>query len=130
MGVTVKAKVKRNEKNIGKVKEAAQVALEKAARGILQDVQNSGTIPFKSGELNNNLTRVIETGNRKHIRIISDGPYARRLYFNPGYKFHRTADHANAGAFWFEPYIKGAKRKMLKEKFTAHLKQESGGVIK
>ena len=55
------------------------------------------------------------------VSIISDTPYARRLYYHPEYNFNKK-NNPNAGGLWFEPYINGNKKDYAKKVFTRYLR--------
>ena len=55
------------------------------------------------------------------VSVVSDTPYARRLYFHPEYKF-RKDKNANAGAEWFEPYLTGNKKQFARNSFARIMK--------
>ncbi len=76
------------------------------------DLQHSQTMPFDTGALQNTKTFVDDKNVKKGVvRIVSEGPYARRLYFHPEYNFQKT-NNPKAGGMWFSPYISGNKKKM------------------
>lgn len=115
------AALKQIEKNM-------QQALVKTADVVKTDLQQSQTMPFgetktrkgkieKSGAMQNLSTFVDESDaiNNK-VTIISDTPYARRMYFHPEYNFLKTYN-PNAGGEWFEPYINGDKKEMVIKTF-------------
>lgn len=111
--------------NTGTLKEIerkAQGALIKTADAVKSDLIKSQTMPFESGALQNRSTFVDDSDVRKGIvRIVSDTPYARRLYFHPEYDF-RTDGNPYAGGEWFEPYISGDKKKKVSEIYGRFLK--------
>ena len=84
-------------------------------------------MPFDSGQLQNRSTFVddseVDSGK---VFVVSDTPYARRLYFHPEYKFS-TRDNPNAGGAWFEPYISGAKKDYAKKVFARFMQNSLGG---
>ncbi len=103
-------KVKINHKNLAAIEDIAAQALVKTAYAIKTDVRQSRTMPFETGALQNRSTNVDDSQSKNFkVSIVSDTPYARRLYFHPEYHFNRE-HNKNAGGKWFEPYITGEKQ--------------------
>ena len=137
--IEVEAKFEPNPKFFNLLESAQLTALEQAGTEILTDLQESGTMPFAKGTLQNELT-FLDTSElaKKRVKLVSQGPYARRLYFHPEYNFQRADENdeesigknPNAGAGWFNPYLNGEKRNMLREKYAALLKRRIGKVLK
>lgn len=83
------------------------VALEQTAAALYSDLVLSQTVPFDTGSLQNVLTYPDYTAAKDGIiRLVSTGPYARRLYYHPEYNF-RTDKNPFAGGRWFDPYMAG-----------------------
>lgn len=97
-------------------------ALAETAGDIIADVQAAGTMPFESRHLQNEATYA-DTADKDNglVRLVSDAPYAARLYYHPEYQFSKEVN-AEAGGYWFQPYIDGDKSEMivelLREKLT------------
>lgn len=104
----MKVKVKLNIPNIKGIEKIARESLVDTADVIKTDLQLSQTMPFDTGQLQNRSTYVEEKTKDK-VSIVSDTPYARRLYFHPEYRFKKD-NNKNAGGLWFEPYINGEKK--------------------
>lgn len=118
----MKVKVQLNHKNIAYVKNLANQALKETADLVKSDLEQSQTIPYDTGELQNRSTFVDDSKkNNGKVAIVSDTPYARRLYFHPEYKF-RKDKNANAGAEWFEPYLTGNKKQFARNAFARIMK--------
>ena len=97
-------------------------ALVETADALKSDLQKSQTMPFDTGELQDRKTFVDDSKKKAgKITIVSDGPYARRLYFHPEYKFQKTKNK-NASGIWFDPYIGGNKKKWATKMFAKILK--------
>ena len=108
-----------NYKNLAAIDEIAAQSLIKTADAVKTDVQQSETMPMDTGSLQNRSTFVDKSQAKDlKVMIVSDTPYARRLYFHPEYHFNRE-HNKNAGGKWFEPYIDGTKRTMLNECFKS-----------
>jgi len=91
-------------------------------------------MPFETGALQNRSSFVKDKKKKKsatgkgtyvnksdidnfHVLVVSDQPYARRLYFHPEYNFSKE-ENPNAGAQWFEPYIHGEKKDKVIQTFA------------
>lgn len=123
----MRTEVKLNMKNVQGIEELITKGLIESAETILEDVKDSQTIPFDSGVLQNDSTYVdFSKAQQGEVRIVSDTPYARRLYFHPEYKFNQE-HNPNAGGGWFEPYISGGKKDMAQERFESYIKSRVGG---
>lgn len=122
MKLNTKVKGKINLKNNAMIKQIAIQSLVETADAVKSDLQKSGTMPFKEGELQDrNTDKDDSTKNSGKVSIVSDTPYARRLYFHPEYNF-RKDKNKNAGGAWFEPYINGNKKDFAKKKFAKIMK--------
>ena len=120
----MKAEFKPNEAFLKMLEKAETKALELAIDQLKSDLILSQTVPFDTGTLQNVLT-FIRTKD-KQGDIISQGPYARRLYFHPEYNFRRDKN-PNAGGRWLDPYLKGgAKQNLFREYYRTFLKKELG----
>lgn len=123
----VTSRITLNMARINQLERAKVRALEQTAEAIHTDLVQSQTMPFATGNLQNEST-FVDTSNssRGSVQIVSSTPYARRLYFHPEYKF-RTDENPNAGGEWFEPYLAGgSKQSFAKEKFKEQYKREAG----
>ena len=122
MKLNAKVKGKINLKNNAMIKQIAIQSLVDTADVVKRDLQRSQTMPYDTGELQNRSTFVDNSMKKSgKVTIVSDTPYARRLYFHPEYKFKKDKNK-NAGGAWFEPYIKGNKKDFVKKKFAKIMK--------
>lgn len=120
MKAQVKTKI--NHKGNEYVKKLMKEALAETADALKSDLEQSQTMPFDTGALQNRGTFVDDSKKNKGIvTIVSDGPYARRLYFHPEYNFQKTKNR-NAGGIWFEPYINGNKKQWATKTFAKIMK--------
>lgn len=109
------AALKQIEKNM-------QQALVKTADVVKTDLQQSQTMPFDSGAMQNRSTFIDDSDAGKgNVAIVSDTPYARRLYFHPEYDFQKDRN-PNACGEWFEPYINGEKKDKVVKTFERFAK--------
>lgn len=119
--IEVNASVEISNKFKTRLEKAKQIALERTAYALLDDLRDSGTMPFETGHLQNDSTFV--EIKRLVATIVSATPYARRLYFNPDFNF-RQDKNPNAGGLWFDPYLEGhIKGDYVRETFAHFLKE-------
>lgn len=122
MKLNAKVTSKINTKNNAMIKYIAIQSLVETVDALKSDLQKSGTMPFKEGELQDrNTDKDDSTKNSRKVSIVSDTPYARRLYFHPEYNF-RKDKNKNAGGAWFEPYISGSKKDYARKTFAKIMK--------
>jgi len=120
-------KVTYNAANINRIEADIRKALIKTADAVKTDLQQSQTMPFDSGQLQNRSTFVDDSkASSGKVLVVTDTPYARRLYFHPEYNFS-TEENLNAGGAWFEPYISGAKKDYAKKVFARFMQNSLGG---
>lgn len=118
----MKVSVKIYHKAIESIKEKAKRSLVETADAVKSDLVQSQTMPFDSGALQNRSTFVDDSDIKRNIvRVVSDTPYARRLYFHPEYNYQKT-HNPNAGGQWFQPYIDGNKSEFAKNTFARIMK--------
>lgn len=109
-----------------KIKRIEKAALESAAEVLevmYTDLANSQTMPFDTGDMQNNQTFVESTDTG--AVLITGSPQARRLYYHPEYNFQR-GKNANAGAYWLEPYISGNKKEFVQAEFIEIFRRRAG----
>lgn len=118
----VKVTGKINHQGNEYVKKLMKEVLVETAHALKSDLQKSQTMPFDTGELQNRKTFVDDSKKKAgKITIVSDGPYARRLYFHPEYKFQKTKNK-NASGMWFDPYISGDKKDWASKTYIKFMK--------
>lgn len=107
---TVNSTIKLNFGAIKQLSKNAQIALEKTGDALLTEEKNSEVMPFETGNLQYENTFVdYSNSSNGVVSIISDAPYARRLYFHPEFNFSRDENIA-AGAEWHMPWQAGGTR--------------------
>lgn len=106
------------------LEKAQKIALEQTAQQVYADLVMSQTVPKDTGDLEGILTYPdYSEAERGIARIISMGPYARRLYFHPEFNF-RTDKNPSAGARWLDPYLPGhSKSEYIPTTFAACLRR-------
>lgn len=121
--------VKLNFTNLNAIDALVQSCLEGTVRAVHEDLQQSQTMPLDTGELQDKSTFIDISKLRKgEAGIVSDTPYARRLYHHPEYNFNQE-NNPHAGGEWFEPYISGVKKDYAQKVFE-HLMKKGMSKIK
>ena len=113
----VSSRITINTSRLNELTRAQYDTLAMTADALLTDLQQSNTMPFNTGNLQNDST-FVDDGQKQQgrVSIVSSTPYARRLYFHPEYNFRRTFN-GNAGGKWLEPYISGSKKDKARQIF-------------
>lgn len=121
------SKVIINAGMIKKISQAQVRALEQTAEALHTEIVQAQVMPRDTGTLQNEKTFVDNSDAQRGIsRIISEGPYARRLYFHPEYNF-QTAENPNAKGRWFEDWLPGGKEEdFAPDAFKRFYKKEAG----
>lgn len=111
-----------NNTKLKQINSAATESLILTGEALRNNLIESQTMPFETGHLQNQATFVDSSeANAGKVSVISDTPYARRLYFHPEYNFKKN-NNPNAGGMWFEPYINGNKKDYAKKVFARYLR--------
>lgn len=84
-------------------------ALEMTGAELVRDLRDSHTLPRREGQLTAQTFVDRSDSGEGTVRVVSDTPYARRLYYHPEFNFRKEPNEA-AGAQWFEPYKKGGAK--------------------
>lgn len=121
----MKVTSKINKQFLARYESVAQTNLVKTADEMKTDLVKSQTMPFDLGDLQNKYTFIDDSKKKQNkASIVSDTPYARKLYFHPEYNFQKDKN-PKAGGQWFEPYISGAKKDFAKKTFARFMKRSS-----
>ncbi len=108
--IKVKSTVKMNFPRIRQLEQAQVTALEQTAEALHTEVVQAQVMPFDTGTLQNEGTFVDYSESRQgKVSIISNTPYARRLYFHPEYHF-QTKENPNARGKWYSDWLPGGKK--------------------
>lgn len=122
----VKSTVTINTRRIKELTAAQIKALEMTAEALHTEVVQAQVMPRDSGHLQNDSTFVDYSNSKKGtVSLVSQTPYARRLYFHPEYNFS-TTENSDAQGRWLEPWISGDKKDFCKDTFMALYKQIGG----
>ena len=125
-GITVKM----NPSAVKALKDAQVHAIRETAAKMLAEKIDDQQIPMGEGTLQNVLTFVNDAAaHLGRVNIVSEGPYAARLYFNPQYNFNKESN-TNARGEWWEDWISGEKKDRPDKLFTYFYKEVAGGYIK
>lgn len=107
MGVSSKVTI--NSSRLAELSKAAITALEKTGEALHTEVVQAQVMPRDTGTLQNEKTSVdYSKSSQGRVTLISEGPYARRLYYHPEYNF-QTIENPNAKGRWLEDWMKGGK---------------------
>lgn len=128
----MKVRVTLNKAVIQRISDAAKAAAVDTMEQLCTDLVNSKTMPFASGDMQNNQTFVAVEGEdiingveTYSVSLVTGSPQARRLYYHPEYNFQRGTNK-NAGAYWLEPYISGNKKNFIRDKYTELFRRRAG----
>ena len=126
MAVKVSSTIKLNEAKLKELTRQQYISLAQTADALVTDLRDSQTMPFDTGNLQNDSTFIDDSEKEQgRVSVVSSTPYARRLYYHPEYNY-RTTNNANAGGKWFEPYISGNRTDFLKDTFAKLFKRNGG----
>lgn len=122
----VKSTVTLYPAKIKKLTDAQIMALVQTADDLRTDVVQAQVMPFDSSHLQNTGTFVDQSRSKSGVvSIVSQTPYARRLYFHPEYNF-QTKNNPNAQGKWYEPWINGDKKDFCQEEYSKNYKRLGG----
>lgn len=128
MGFSVSSKIKLNMPVVKQLDKAKQQALEQTGDALLTEVKNAQVMPFDTSILQNDSTAVDYSQSANGVvKIVSDTPYARRLYFHPEYNFSREENIA-AGGKWLTPWLDGGTRQNFCSKAFVRLFRKEAGL--
>ena len=93
--------VKLNQPAIEAIQRAMQDAALEAMGLLRTEVTTAQVMPFDTGTMQNARTAVVQDvlPDTVHTALVTDTPYARRLYHHPEYHF-QTGKNANARGEW------------------------------
>lgn len=114
-----------NQSKIKELTSTANIALEKTAELLLSDLRDSQTMPFQTGDMQNDKTFVDDKEISKgKVSIVTDSPQARKLYYHPEFDFS-TEHNPNAKSNWFDDYVDGNKKDFAIDTFKKVYKKEA-----
>lgn len=112
---------------VRKLEKGIIPALEKTAEALLENLRQSQKMPRRTGNLQGDSTFVdCSESEQGRVYLVSDTPYARRLYFHPEYHFDRS-DNPYAGGKWLDDYLPGGtKEDFAQNEFNRLYREEAG----
>lgn len=111
---------------VDKLIKAQITALEQTAEALHSEVVQAQVMPRDSGHLQNDSTFVDYSQSKNGtVSLVSQTPYARRLYYHPEYNF-QTKENPNAQGKWYEPWINGDKKDFCQEEYSKNYKRLGG----
>ena len=119
--VQVTSRIELNYSVLNALDNAQYEALSMTADATLTELRDRQTMPFDTGNLQNDST-FVDDSQRDKVSIVSSTPYARRLYFHPEYNYRR-GNNASAGGKWFESFLNDD---FIASSFAKLLKQIGG----
>ena len=117
--------------------ERTRTALMLTGNDVISDVLEAQVVPKMRGTLESTLQPLdVSELNKFRVKVHSNTPYARRLYYHPEYHFHRapwsivhkdgTVEHfegnPNARGLWFEPWIDGDRSEFVRQSFAYYMR--------
>lgn len=118
-------KIRYNTRNINKINKNAILSLLDTAEAIKTDLIQSQTMPFASGNMQNDSTFVDDKRIIKGVvRLVTDTPYARKVYFDPEINI-KQEKNSNAKQHWFDDYITGEKKNLPIQYFQQMLRRRT-----
>lgn len=127
----MKIEIKLDKQAIRSIENAARQSAVEAMEKLRKDLLDSETMPFDTGDMQNNQTFVSVEGEETingedtySVSLVTGSPQARRLYYHPEYQFQQ-GHNDNAGALWLEPYINGDKKDFVQTEFTKYLRRKA-----
>lgn len=118
--VRVRSRVRINSTNINRINQVSKTALEQTAEALHTEIVQAQVVPRKDGALQGEKFYV-DTSKlaRGKVKLVFEGPYARRLYYHPEYNFHREAwidpqgrshdGNPNAKGHWLDDWLPGGQ---------------------
>lgn len=117
-----RAELKLNLSALDGLRREAMVAALETVSALRGEVVTAQVMPFDNGDMQNKHTSVEQRieGDDIHTALLTDTPYARKMYYHPEYNF-QTVNNPNAQGLWLSPWLPGgANESFLLD--TYHLK--------
>lgn len=122
----VSSVIKLNFAKIRELTDAQVKALEQTVEALHTEVIQAEIMPRDTGNLQNESTFVdTSKSKRGKVSLVSNTPYARRLYFHPEYDFQKY-ENAFASGKWYEPWIDGVSANFCREAYKKIYKRLTG----
>ena len=113
---------------IRQLSQAAVKALEMTAEALHTEVVQAQVFPFDTGNLQNESTFVdCSESSKGKVTLVSNTPYARRLYYHPEFHF-QTDENPNAKGRWYEDWMSGGSKADFAPNAFKKIYKKVGGV--
>ena len=119
--VQVTSKIKLDQAMLSKLDHIQYDILPQVADATLTELRDRQSMPFDTGNLQNDST-FVDDSRITRVSIVSSTPYARRLYFHPEYNFRRN-NNGSAGGKWFDSFLNDD---FILNAYSAMFKREGG----
>ena len=119
--VQVTSKIKLDQAMLSKLDHIQYDILPQVADATLTELRDRQSMPFDTGNLQNDST-FVDDSRITRVSIVSSTPYARRLYFHPEYNFRRN-NNGSAGGKWFDSFLNDD---FILNAYAAMFKREGG----
>lgn len=120
--------IKINRQRIEQLTQSQILALGQTAEALHTEVVQAQVMPFRTGNLQNESTFMdcskLEQGK---VSIISNTPYARRLYYHPEYQYDKT-ENPKAGGEWYKNWLPGGSKETFARNTYKELYHRMGGI--
>ena len=124
--IKVNSTIKMNFPKLRQLAQAQVAALELTAEELHTEVDQAQVMPFDTGNLQGESTFVDDSDSRNgRVTIVSNTPYARRLYFHPEYHFQQT-ENPNARGEWYKDWTEGDKAEFCIETYKKIYRRLTG----
>ena len=124
----VTSTVQINTARINQISRAIATSLEQTAEVLHTEVVQAQVVPRKDGHLQGEKFYV--DTSKAHlgiVRLVFEGPYARRLYYHPEYNFSHT-ENPNAKGKWLEDWLSGGIHQDFVPNTLAQIVRRNGGL--
>lgn len=124
----VTSTVQINTARINQITRAIATSLEQTAEVLHTEVIQAQVVPRKDGHLQGEKFYV--DTSKAHlgiVRLVFEGPYARRLYYHPEYNFSHT-ENPNAKGKWLEDWLSGGIHQDFVPNTLAQIVRRNGGL--
>ena len=117
-----RAELRLNLSALGSIRREVMDASLETVSALRGEVITAQVMPFNTGDMQNNHTAVQQRtdGDDIYTSLVTDTPYARKMYYHPEYNF-QTVNNPNAQGLWLSSWLPGGdKESFLPDTF--HLK--------
>lgn len=137
--IRVRSRVVINRSQINQINQATQTSLEQTAEFLHTEIVQAQVIPRKDGDLQGNKFYVDDSKSAQgKVKLVHEGPYARRMYYHPEYNFHRGAwtdthgaqhdGNPNAKGHWLDDWLTGGRYQNFARNTFEELLRRNGGI--